>query len=119
MLFKGKVSAHHYDTIDGFTVGETELIGTGDYENHTYLIKYKNENMISYLDGKVDVTVPDLICTIDSDGVPPTNPYAEEGQELSVFGLPSPDVWKTPRGMSVFGPRAFGYDVDYIPIKGN
>ena len=31
-------------------------------------------------------------------------------------GLPAPAAWTTQRGLEVFGPRSFGYDVDYTPF---
>jgi DUF917 family protein len=116
MLFRGKVSKHSFEDKDGFTFGETEIAGDGDYEGHVYKVWYKNEHIVSYLDGEIDVTVPDLICIIDGEGVPVTNPYYEDGQELVVFALPAPEIWKSKRGLEVFGPRHFGFDVEYKPI---
>ena len=26
-------------------------------------------------------------------------------------------VWRTERGISITGPRAFGYDFDYLPVE--
>ena len=26
-------------------------------------------------------------------------------------------IWRTPRGIETAGPRAFGYDFDYVPIE--
>ena len=117
MLFKGTVSDFSWDTVDGFTVGEVKLQGIDRYRGHTYRVWFKNEHIISYRDEKVDVTVPDLICVLDKRGVPVTNPYYEKGMELTVFALPAPKEWKTDKGLSVFGPRAFGFDVDYIPLR--
>ncbi|MDR1068810.1 MAG: DUF917 domain-containing protein, partial [Clostridiales Family XIII bacterium] len=95
ILFRGSVSDFSWDTIDGFTIGEVELEGAGDDRNHHYRIWFKNEHIISYRDGAVDVTVPDLICVIDGSGVPVTNPVYEKGQELTVFALPAPKEWTT------------------------
>ncbi len=47
---------------------------------------------------------------------PITNPYYEKGQAIDVFALPAPKEWRTERGLSVLGPKAFGLDVDYRPI---
>ena len=117
MLFMGTVSDFSWDTVDGFTVGEVKLQGTGRYGGHKYRVWFKNEHIISYKDESVDVTVPDLICVLDGNGVPVTNPYYEKGMELTVFGLPAPKEWTTEKGLAVFGPRAFGFDTDYIPLK--
>lgn len=117
MLFRGVVSDFSWDTIDGFTVGEVKLNGKNGFEGHTYRVWFKNEHIISYKDGVVDVTVPDLICVLDGNGVPVTNPYYEKGMELTVFALPAPKEWTTDRGLNVFGPRSFGFNFDYIPFE--
>jgi len=117
LLFKGKVSDYSWDTVDGFTVGEVQLSGTGRFQGQAYRVWFKNEHIISYLNGEIDVTVPDLICVLDGKGIPVTNPYYEIGMELTVFALPAPKEWTTERGLKVFGPRAFGFDRDYIPFR--
>lgn len=69
------------------------------------------------LDGEPYVTVPDLICVFNLDEtMPQLNPYAEVGEHAAVIPLPAPEVWTTPRGLEVFGPRSFGYEIDYRPF---
>ena len=48
--------------------------------------------------------------------MPQLNPYAREGENVAVIALPAPAAWTTQRGLEVFGPRSFGYDVDYTPF---
>lgn len=118
ILFKGIVKDWKVEETGGFIYGDTTLDGIGEYEGHEYKVWYKNEHLVSYLDGKVDITAPDLICVIDNKtGLPVTNPNYENGMELSVFVLPSPEIWKTERGLEVFGPRSFGFDFDYVPFN--
>jgi len=117
ILFRGTVTGFSWDTIDGFTIGDMELKGTEAHEGDKYKVWFKNEHIISYLNGEVDVTVPDLICVIDKDGVPITNPFYENGMELVVIGLPAPEQWTTKRGLEVFGPKSFGFDIDYCGLK--
>jgi DUF917 family protein len=115
-MFNGVVTKSNFETRDGFTFGDTVIAGTGEYEGHTLHIWYQNENIISWLDDKFFVTVPDLICVFDLDEkMPQLNPYAREGENVSVICLPAPAEWTTQRGLEVFGPRSFGYDVDYTP----
>lgn len=116
ILFRGQVEAFTWNTIDGFTVGDVTITGEGNFIGHQYQVGFQNEHLISYLDGAIDVTVPDLICVIDGKGVPVTNPYYEQGQKLTIFALPAPKEWTTKRGLEVFGPRSFGFDTDYIPF---
>ncbi|HHW03332.1 MAG TPA: DUF917 family protein, partial [Thermoanaerobacterales bacterium] len=64
------------------------------------------------------VTVPDLICIVSDDTKQPvTNPNFEPGLRVSVIGLPAPKEWRTSEGLKVFGPKHFGYDIEYVPIE--
>lgn len=63
------------------------------------------------------MTVPDLICCFNLDEAEPRlNPDAKVGEHEAVIALPAPAEWTTPEGLAVFGPRCFGYDVDYTPF---
>lgn len=117
ILFRGNVIDHHYDTIDGFTIGEVTVSGEGGFAGHEYRVWFKNEHIVSYLDGKPDVTVPDLICIIDHEGVPVTNPFYKKGQGLAIIALPAPEQWKTEKGLEIFGPKSFGFDLEYVPFN--
>ena len=115
-MFRGVVTKSTYETRNGFTFGDTEIRGAGEYAGHTLRVWYQNENIISWLDGEIFVTVPDLICLFDLDEkMPQLNPYAREGENVAVIALPAPNEWTTQRGLEIFGPRFFGYDVDYTP----
>ena len=37
-------------------------------------------------------------------------------EQAAVIALPAPSEWTTRRGLEVFGPRSFGYDLDYRPF---
>ena len=116
-MFRGVVTGSHYETRDGYTFGEIELEGEDDFEGHSLRIWYQNENIISWLDNEPYVTVPDLICVFNlAEAMPQLNPDAEVGEHAAVIALPAPAVWTTPRGMEVFGPRSFGFEVDYKPF---
>lgn len=118
LLFKGTVKDFGWDTIDGFTVGETFLEGTGDYAGSNYKIWYKNEHIIAWRDGEVDVTVPDLICMVCEDTKEPvTNPNYQAAMNVSVFALPAPAEWRTEKGLQCFGPKHFGYNIEYLPVE--
>ncbi len=118
LRFKGRVSDFNYKTEDGFTIGEVFIDGTGEYKGSTYRTWFKNEHIFSWLNGEVDVTVPDLICMICEDTKEPvTNPNYEAGMNVAVFALPAPAEWTTQRGLEVFGPKSFGKDIEYIPLK--
>lgn len=117
VLFIGEVMAILWETTDGFNIGEIHIRGTHTYDGDTYRIWYKNENLISYKNEKIDVTCPDLICVFNEDGMPVTNPDAKVGMKVTVIALPAPEIWQTPEGLECFGPRSFGFDVDYEPFS--
>ena len=69
-------------------------------------------------DGEPQVVVPDLITLVSSDrGEPLTTEMIRYGFRADVLAIPCPDLLKTPEALAVVGPRAFGYDVDFIPIS--
>jgi len=117
-LFRGKVKDFNWRDEGGFTYGDVYVGGEGDHEGSTYRIWFKNENIVSWRDDEIDVTVPDLICVFDADkGTPVINPHSEVGMRVEVIGLPGPKEWRTEKGLRVFGPRHFGYDIQYVPIE--
>jgi len=120
LLFKGKVVQAGWKIDEGFTIGDLSIRGQGDYLDHRYRIWYKNENIISWFDDQSDVTVPDLICVLDPNtGEAITNPNCKKGMDVVVTGCPAPSIWRSPRGLELFGPRHFGYVMDYGKIEEN
>ena len=117
LLFKGVAMKSGWKDENGFTIGEFELEGIDEFKGEIYKIWFKNENLISWRNGEVDVTIPDLISVLTLDGAPVTNPNIQEGKEYAVIGFPAPEIWRTPKGLEVFGPKYLGLDVEYIPIE--
>ena len=107
VLFRGVIKQAPWELQDGFTRGKLELAGIGSFANETYTIHVQNENIYAERNGALDICVPDLICVLDENGNPVTNPNWKLGQQLSVIGLPSPDIWKTPAGQKVFSTESF------------
>ena len=117
ITFKGVVTAAPWKTRDGFNFGDIHIDGIEDFENQKYHIWYKNENLLAYRNGQVDVTCPDLICVFDEYGNPMTNPDVKVGMNVTVIVLPAPNIWKSEKGLACFGPKSFGFDIDYIPFN--
>lgn len=115
-LFQGTLLEAPWELTGGFNIGNIVLEGLGDFAGQKYNIAFKNETMVACRNGVAEVMVPDLICMIDGTGEPFTIPNFREGMEFNVFALPAHEYWRTPKGISIFGPRAMGYDVDYIPL---
>lgn len=121
LLFEGEViSDADWKDENAYTVGEFEINGSGDFEGHNYKIWFQNENLVSWLDGNPDVGAPDLICVVKrEDGIPITNPYQKKGDKVAVIGYRGWDEWRTEKALEIFAPKAFGYDIPWVPIEKN
>ena len=117
VLFRGDVESNPWEGRDGFDFGSIHLEGKKEFEGESYRMDYQNEIYATYRNDELDVTVPDLVCMIDKNGDPITIPDFEIGSEMNVIALPAPELWKTEKGLEIFGPRHFGVDVDYTPFK--
>lgn len=112
VAYRGTVKSQPYETINGYTVGDTYI--TTD-EGDELRLWYRNENIIMWKNGQPDYTAPDLICILDTEtGMPVCNPMLREGQKVAVLLFPCDPMWKTPRGLELLSPRAFGFDMDPI-----
>jgi DUF917 family protein len=81
-------------------------------------VEIQNENLVALEDGEVLASVPDLITLVDSltaDAV--ATEVVRYGQRVSILAFPCAPIWRTPEGIDIAGPRAFGYDVDYVPVE--
>ncbi len=120
-LFRGTVSKAEMKGERGFTWWDVELTGTGKYTGHTYKVFVKNENIIAWLDGVPDAMSPDTIQNLDPKTGDAHNGGAlggyKMGADIAMIGYETSPMWRTPKGIEVFGPRHFGYDFDYVPIE--
>jgi hypothetical protein len=118
ILFNGKIADVDRRTTAGFARGSLSIEGLADYNGERLAIEFQNENLIARRDGQIVCTVPDLICVVDSEtGEPVTTELLRYGLRVIVLGLAAPDLWTTPEGLAVAGPRVFGYDTDFSPIQ--
>lgn len=117
VLFKGEVVRKVWADERGYMVGTTDLRGTEEFTGRVLRIWYKNENHITWLDGRPFVTSPDIISVVRRDsGEPIINTYLSEGESVAVLGMAHP-LYRTEKGLEVLGPRHFGFDLDYVPIE--
>jgi len=120
LLFKGKVTHFEREERGGFMWGEHRYEGVDEFEGKKFRIWYKNENQISWLDDKPYVTCPDLLCVMDSKtgkGLSNWGTDFAEGREVSVIGVKADKLWRTPKGLEIFNPKHFGFDIEYKPIE--
>jgi len=119
--FQGMVTKADHKGERGFDWVDAELSGVNQFKGHTYRIYVKNENIISWLDGKPDILPPDLIYNLDPKtgdaitGVSMGN--YPVGKEVVIVGRAASAMWRTPKALEIFSPRHFGFDVDYTPIE--
>jgi uncharacterized protein len=120
-LFQGTVTKMDGKGDRGFTWWDVELTGTKEYSGHTYRIWIKNENNVAWLDGMPDAMAPDFIANLDpltgDAHVGGELGSYKRGAEVAIIGWPASPLWRTAKGIEVFGPRHFGFDFDYVPIE--
>lgn len=117
-LLEGKVVDVERRTTGGFARGTVLVEGTGCDAGRVLRIEIQNENLVVLEDGRVVASVPDLITLIDTvtaDAI--ATELVRFGQRVVVIGFPCAALWRTPRGIETAGPRAFGYEFDYVPIE--
>ncbi len=116
-VFTGKVSDVARKTTRGFAVGRIciEHLRADGPPCH---IEFQNEFLMATRGGRPLAMVPDLICLLDAEnGEPITTEVVRYGHRVQVFAVAVPPVMQTQAALSIFGPRAFGFDLDYIPLK--
>jgi DUF917 family protein len=121
-MFEGTVTSAERNGDRGFTWWNVTIAGTGPYSGHTYKVFVKNENILSWLDGKPDVMSPDLLYNLD-----PKTGMAMSSAVLGSYTVGAPVVmlakppespaWRSPKGIEVIGPRHFGFGFDYVPLE--
>lgn len=116
LLFKGVITNETaWENKAGFTLGDVYINGCDENAGQLARVWYKNENMMFWVDNKLKLTCPDLICILDSKtGLAITNPNCKEGMEVSVLGFPCHELWKTPKALEILNPRFFGFDYDCV-----
>jgi hypothetical protein len=120
-LFRGTVTKADMKGDRGFTWWDVEIKGTNEFAGHTFKSYLKNENVMTWLDGKPDASAPDIITPLDPKtgdtifgqglGAYPMN------ADVVIVGIPNSPMWRTAKGIEILGPRHFGFDVDYKPVE--
>src|SRR5215472_15894270 len=117
-LLTGKVTDVERRTTKGFVRGSVVIEGLGADSGRLLRIEIQNENLVALEDGRVLASVPDLITLLDSetaDAIPTER--VRYGQRVKVIAMACVPVWRTPFGLEMAGPRAFGYDFEYVPVE--
>jgi DUF917 family protein len=116
-LFTGKIQDVDRRATEGFLRGTATLDGLDDYRDQTMRLAFQNEFAVAWLDEAPRATTPDLICVIDTvSGDAIGTETLRYGQRVTVIALPAPPILLTPKGIEHVGPRAFGYDLDFVSV---
>lgn len=119
ILLTGKIVDLDRRTEGGFARGSVTIAGTGSDRGRLQRLELQNENLIVLEDGEVLVSVPDNITILDSEsGHAIATEMLRFGQRVAVLAWPADPIWRTPRGLELAGPQAFGYDLAYRPFEG-
>lgn len=118
ILFAGKVAGVERRTEGGFTLGSLRIQGSEEFQGMAMAIAFQNENLIAYHDNRPVAMVPDLITVMDYDtAIPFTTETVRYGARVRVVGMPAAPIMRSEAGLALWGPRCFGYDLDYVPIE--
>ena len=119
ILITGKIVDVERRTEGGFVRGSVTVAGTGADRGRLQRIELQNENLLVLEDGEVIASVPDLITILDAEtGHAISTEMLRFGQRVSVLAWACDPLWRTDRGLELAGPRAFGYDLPYVPFEG-
>ena len=117
-LLDGKIVDVERRTTAGFARGSVLVEGSAGDSGRLLRLEIQNENLVALEDGLVRASVPDLITVVDSTtGEAIATELVRYGQRVTVIAFACDPIWRTPRGIETAGPRAFGYDFDYVPIE--
>jgi len=116
-LFEGTVLSHEIEGKGGFYWGNWYIKGANEFKDHSLRVWFKNEHLISWLDDEPYVVCPDLICIVDSETCHGLSNFVESGENngksVTVLGLKADKAWRTEKGIQLFSPKHFGYDIEY------
>ena len=116
-LFAGRIVDVRRETRDGWHWAQVRLSGTAAGEPE-FLLEIQNEILVARMHGRIVATVPDIITVVDSESA---EPLAAErltyGQRVHVIGYSADPKVRRPEAVAVMGPRAFGFDFDFVPVE--
>ena len=117
-LIGGKVLDVERHTSKGFVRGSVVLQGLDLDEGRFVRLEIQNENLVALEGGKLLASVPDLITLLDSESADAVvTERIRYGQKVTAIAFPCNPLWRTPAGLELAGPRAFGYDFDYVRVE--
>jgi DUF917 family protein len=118
VLIEGKVTDVERRAEGGFVRGSVTIEGLRSDAGRTLRLELQNENLVALEDGDPLAMVPDIITVIDSESAAAiSTERIRYGQRVGVVAFPCDPLWRTPQGLELAGPRAFGYGFPYVPVE--
>lgn len=118
-LFLGTVVDFVQEKKQGFNWGTISLSGFQNYKGMNYKVWYKNEHLVAWKNNEVHITCPDCIIIVDAEsgkGLYNKTDDFHKGRKVAVIGRGAGDIWRTEKGLEIFGPGHFGFDLPYKPF---
>ncbi|WP_069806864.1 DUF917 domain-containing protein [Vulcanisaeta thermophila] len=116
VVFRGVIDNYDWKNEGGFLIGNLIIRGVNKWSGLTFRSWIKNEHIMAFINEKPIVMPPDLIIVMNNYG-PVTNDKLRVGDEVAVVAAPAPSIWRSERGLELFGPRHFGFNYDYKPVE--
>jgi len=67
------------------------------------------------------VTCPDPFTVLEADTGLGLSNFRQEwwtsGKKVAVTAMKACDFWRTERGLKIYNPKHFGFDIEYVPIE--
>lgn len=80
-------------------------------------LEMENEYLLALVDGRPVASTPDILCVVDrATGAPVPCDVVRGGLDVVAFHLPGPPFWWRAPATDAVGPRAFGLDIDPVPL---
>lgn len=117
LLMRGKVTDISRRIAGGFVRGSLTVAGLDGDTGRRLTIDIQNEYLVATEGDQRLVMVPDLICIVDAEtGRPIGTEEQRFGLRVAVLGIPCAPLLRRPEALRMMGPRAFGYDFDFVPF---
>ncbi len=117
VVFRGVIDRYDWRNEGGFLIGDLLVRGgIGRWSGMVFRSWIKNEHIIAFINDKPVIMPPDLIMVLGREG-PITNDKLKVGDEVTIVAAAAPAIWRSDKGLELFGPRHFGFNYDYVPVE--
>lgn len=102
----------------GFSMGKVLMEGIEKDKGKSAEIVFQNEWLSLAVDGQIRCMPPDLILILDPVTAEPIRTdIVKYGYRGTILLCPAHERMRSKAGIHIVGPKAFGYDFDYVPVE--